>query len=50
LDPERFDATRAVEHRLDLPLSRLAPGPYLLTIDAHLGKQATRRDVRFTVR
>jgi len=50
LGPDRFDVTRAAECLLDLPLSRLPAGPYLLTFEATLGKRSVRRDVRFTVR
>ncbi len=33
-----------------LPLSRLAPGAYLLTFEARIGEVTLRRDVQFTVR
>jgi hypothetical protein len=46
----RFDALRAVDHRFNLPLADLPPGPYLLTIEATTGKASARRDVRFVVR
>jgi len=49
LAPDRFDASRAAEHRVALPLSRLPAGPYLLTLEASLGSRSVRRDVRFTV-
>jgi VWFA-related protein len=45
-----FGDTRSTELKLDVPLQRLAPGEYLLTLDATSGKRAARRDVRFTVR
>ena len=45
-----FGDTRSTELKLDVPLQRLAPGEYLLTLDATSGKLAARRDVRFTVR
>jgi VWFA-related protein len=42
---------RGAEVRLDLPLERLAPGEYLLTIEVTRGaKETARRDVRFAVR
>jgi VWFA-related protein len=41
---------RSADYRLDLPLSRLAAGEYLLTIEAHRGNRIARRDVRFGVR
>ncbi len=46
-----FDAkTRAADERIALPLDKLAPGDYLLTVETSLGKTTARRDVRFTVR
>jgi VWFA-related protein len=50
LEPARFGTTRAADYRLDLPLVSLAPGPYLLRLDATLGPASARRDVRFAVR
>ncbi|MCX6539304.1 MAG: VWA domain-containing protein [Acidobacteria bacterium] len=50
LGPSRFGRDRSTEYRLVLPLSRLAPGPHLLTLDATLGKEVARRAVRFDVR
>jgi len=38
------------ELRLDVPLKGLAPGEYLLTLDATSSRGAARRDVRFSVR
>jgi VWFA-related protein len=43
-------ATRSADYRLDLPLSALPPGPYLLTIEAtRATKETARRDVRFEI-
>jgi hypothetical protein len=50
LGSSRFSRDRSTEYRLVLPLSRLAPGPHLLTLDATLGKEVARRAVRFDVR
>jgi VWFA-related protein len=50
LGPERFGDRKGVDYRFDLPVSRLAPGEYLLTIQATAGKQEERRNVRFSVR
>ena len=50
LDPVRFGSTRAADYRFELPLSVLAPGPHLLTIEATAGTAGARRDLRFTVR
>jgi hypothetical protein len=50
LRPRDFDTARGAEWQIDLPLAPLAPGPYLLTIEAARGpKDAVRRDVRFAV-
>ncbi len=46
-----FDAkTRAADERVALPLDKLAPGDYLLTIETSRDKTTARRDVRFTVK
>jgi hypothetical protein len=34
----------------ELPIASLKPGPYLLTLEAMLGKTTARRDVRFEIR
>ena len=48
--PERFGATHAIDHEIDVPVNTLAPGSYLLTVQATTGKTSVRRDVRFAVR
>jgi VWFA-related protein len=50
LAPERFGLARTADVRYVLPLTTLAPGEYLLTFEATLGKATARRDVRFTVK
>ncbi len=51
LDADRFSAGHAVDYRMGLPIASLAPGPYLLTIEAtRTGTAPARRDVRFAVR
>ena len=45
-----FSSARAADYRLELPLSRLAAGEHLLTIDVAAGKRVLRRDVRFGVK
>jgi VWFA-related protein len=50
LESARFAGGRAADHSIVLPLSTLEAGPYLLTIQAGLGKTTIRRDARFTVR
>jgi hypothetical protein len=46
---ERFDDTHAADHRIELPLSALAKGEYLLTIETRAGEFAARRGLRFSV-
>lgn len=47
---DRFATARAADERFALPLAQLAPGEYLLTFEATMGKAVARRDVRFSVR
>jgi hypothetical protein len=49
-DASRFGASRAADFHMELPLTRLAPGEYLLSIGGTLLKHNVNRDVRFTVR
>jgi hypothetical protein len=49
-DPARFGSRRAADCPFQLPLSRLAEGEYLLTIEAVAQKNTARREVRFRVR
>jgi hypothetical protein len=48
--PERFTGGHAADYRLELPVERLEPGEYLLTIQASQGQSTAGRSVRFTVR
>jgi VWFA-related protein len=50
IGPDRFDRSRASQMFVRLPTGDLAPGPYLLTLDATLGKVTARREMRFGVR
>jgi VWFA-related protein len=50
LPPDRFAANHSADYRLELPLAKLEPGEYLLTIEAAQGPNIARRSVRFTVR
>jgi hypothetical protein len=50
LEADRFGAHRAADHLVDIPLGRLSPGPYVLSIEAVLAKTTQRRDLRFTIR
>jgi hypothetical protein len=51
LGPDRFDAQRSCDWRIPLPLDRLLPGHYLLTLQASLGtRHSPKRDLRFSLR
>ena len=50
LSADRFRSDRSADYRLDVPLSRLVAGQYLLTIEAAGGRKTVSRDVRFSVR
>lgn len=50
LESAGFGASRAVDFSIDVPVDRLAPGPYVLSVEARHGNETARRDVRFTVR
>jgi len=50
LPPERFGQARAADIGFPLPLSRLQPGPYLVTIEVSRGGRTVRREVIFEVR
>ena len=45
-----FAGDRSADVQIDLPLARLPPGAYLLTIEAGSGDTRLRRSVRFQVR
>jgi VWFA-related protein len=49
LAAERFNDTRAVDHRIELPLSTLGGGEHLLVVETTAGEHAARRGVRFIV-
>ena len=40
---------RSADYRVQLPMNELAPGPYLLTVEANAAGKSLRRDVRFVV-
>jgi VWFA-related protein len=48
--PDQFGGNRAMDYAFDLPLGSLAPGEYLLSVDARHGTITARRDARFVVR
>ena len=41
---------RAADYRFGIPISRLTPGAYLLTLDVFVGGETVRRSVQFTVK
>jgi hypothetical protein len=49
IGPGQFDDARSTEWRFALPLSRLDPGDYLLTVEGLLDDTAVTRHVRFSV-
>ena len=50
LSADRFDGNRAADYRLELPMSRLSRGPYLLSIEARRSERdSARRAVPFRV-
>lgn len=50
LDPSMFSADRSADVRTPLPLDRLVPGEYLISVEAVTGSTSDRRTLRFTVR
>ncbi len=50
LGAERFARQRGADHAIELPLTRLAPGEYLLQTEAVAGTNRARGLVRFRVR
>lgn len=49
LEAARFSTHREADHRLSLPLDRMAPGDYLLTIEGAAADKTVRQEVRFAV-
>ena len=45
----RFAQTRSADYQLQLPIAQLAPGPYVLTVEADAAGRSLRRDLRFVV-
>jgi hypothetical protein len=45
-----LDGSKATNYQFDVPVSKLAPGPHLLTVQATAGHHVVRRDVRFLVK
>lgn len=51
LNPAAFTAsTRSADQNFSVPVDKLPPGAYLLTVTASAGPTTAHRDVRFTVR
>jgi hypothetical protein len=50
LEAMATSAAGGVDYRLDLPLTELQPGSYLVTLDVSAGKAQASRNVRFSVR
>lgn len=46
---EHIGASRATDVNVDLPIARLAPGPYMLAIDTRHGSATASRQLRFEV-
>jgi hypothetical protein len=47
---ERFGKARAADVRFDVPVAKLAPGPYLMIVEAVAGEATTKREIRLAVR
>ena len=49
-DTAQFAAGRAADHYMTLPLATLAPGEYLLKVEAAMGARVAGRAIRFHVK
>ena len=47
---DRFGTSRAARIEFPVPLSTLAPGPYLMTFEASIGSTTVKRDVVFQIK
>jgi hypothetical protein len=47
---ESFRRALEADMRFDLPVTKLAPGPYLLSVEASAGRVSAKREVRFALR
>jgi VWFA-related protein len=47
--PAQFGASRGMDFSVELPLARLRPGEYVLTIEARHGNERAQRQMRFTI-
>jgi VWFA-related protein len=50
LVPSGYGASRAVDFSVDLPVDRLAPGNYLLRVEARHGNESAQRSAVFSIR
>ena len=50
IGPDRFDARRAADYRIDLPAGTLEPGEYLLRIEATREKRTVGQNVRVAIK
>ena len=48
--PVEFEKNRTADGRINLPISRLPPGEYLLSLEAAMGERVAGRALRFRVR
>jgi hypothetical protein len=49
IETASFGSARSADYRFPVPVDRLRPGAYLLTIECSAGNMTVRRDVRFRV-
>jgi hypothetical protein len=49
LEVDEFGDTRAADYRVALPVAHLAPGAYLLEVEAQSGARRMRRSARFAI-
>jgi hypothetical protein len=50
LPAERFGDARGADYQYQIPIDRLEPGPHLLIIQASVGRDTARRNIRFEIR
>ena len=50
LGGERFGKARAADVRFDVPVAKLAPGAYLLSVETVAGEATKRREIRLAVK
>ena len=50
IDAAQFNTARFADVVLDVPIARLLPGAYLLTVEGSAGTAVVRRQSRFEIR